>query len=66
MAGGADIYNCDFFGCQTLSGCPNLTVYGEGYNNFLSKLAENFGLSYKDVSKESEKVLGVTFKDTII
>ena len=64
-APGAGIYNCDYFGCQTLSGCTNLTVYGEGSSNALSKLAEEWGRPYQDVSQVCDRVLGITFKDTI-
>ena len=64
-ASDADIYNCEYFGCQTLSGCYNLTVYGESNSNALSQLAEQFYRPYQDVSQSCDKVLGITFKDTI-
>lgn len=64
-ASGAGIYDCHYFGCQTLSGCSNLTVYGEGDSNALSQLAETFYRPYQDVSQQCDKVLGITFKDTI-
>ena len=64
-APGAGIYNCDYFGNQTLSGCGELIVYGEGASNALSSLAEQFNVPYQDVSSECDKVLGITFKNTV-
>lgn len=64
-AQGAGVYNCEYFGTQSLSGCNAITIYGEGDSNALSQLAEQFGRPYQDVSHECDKVLGITFKDTV-
>ena len=63
-APGAGIYNCEYFGCQTLS-CGQLTIYGEGNSNALSRLAEQFYRPYQDVSQSCDRVLGITFQDTV-
>lgn len=63
-APGAGIYNCEYFGCQTLS-CGQLTIYGEGSSNALSRLAEQFDRPYQDVSQSCDRVLGITFQDTV-
>lgn len=62
---GAGIYNCEYFGCQTLSGCGQVTIYGEGSSNALSRLAEQFDRPYQDVSQSCDRVLGITFQDTV-
>lgn len=64
-APGAGIYSCEYFGCQTLSGCGQVTIYGEGSSNALSRLAEQFDRPYQDVSQSCDRVLGITFQDTV-
>ena len=62
---GAGIYDCESFGNQTLIGCHQLTIYGEGSSNALSRLAEQFDRPYQDVSQSCDRVLGITFQDTV-
>ena len=64
-ASGAGIYNCEYFGYQTLSGARQITIYGEGSSNALSRLAEQFELPYQEASQSCNRVLGITFKDTV-
>lgn len=55
-ASGAGIYNCEYFGYQTLSDDRQITIYGEGSSNALSRLAEQFELPYQDVSQSCNRV----------
>lgn len=50
---------------QTFIGCGELTLYTEGKSDSLSELAEKYDVKYKDVSKGSDIVLGLTFDDTV-
>lgn len=66
IAKGAELYNCGYFGSQTLSSCVSLTIYGEGMDNAVSALADKFYRPYIDVSSGCDRVLGITFDDTCV
>lgn len=51
---------------QLFNGCGNLTIYGYGSENAVSKLADEYYVKYVDVSYTCDKVLGITFKDTSV
>jgi hypothetical protein len=60
------LYNQTYFSDNMFSGCYELTIYGYGTDNAISKLANRENVRYMDVSNTSDKVLGITFRDTSV
>ena len=60
------IYSQETFASNIFYGCNNLTLYSYGNNHIVSDIAMYNFVKYVDVSKTSDKVLGISFNDTSV